>query len=1016
MYYYIATGYNANATSNACLLRTSSNQMLAVLHYDTLRFYNIQDKELIYDFSYSRKQNFALMLKVPFDDYDCLLLMAKDCSYYLVKVEDGEAITVFNGSLKKDFPKRGDNRFLGVHCRNKRYIALCLYNSIIDIMALTPTNIDGINSLIILIEHEHVIDMIDLSSSEKTSLGLLVRSVNGYNFCIYDITSSSETYEEVKADKVHRLSNKEQYKVIALNLNTFFTFSTETINLYEINGKLITNINLPEATIILCYTFIDSNTLLMATSKKKLYKVTVNSNRMKIDILGNIPYSSGIAHIKDNLIYVCSINNDNVLLKMDDCKVLELYENLACISDFIVQRGQMVACCNHLEYSEICVLKKGFALKKITSIPMQMVIDIWSIKNYLIIGLINEIRVFHLDSFTLSETINLPFLYTSRTLLMTQIKGNILQITTTSIRLYTPTFTLLQSEDLPIVHTIVDTSKNLLAICGKENQIHVYEVAEDLKLITTLNIAYEVSAMEFTDKDLVVATWESTLEVYDIKTDKKVIVKIEDKQIRSMVYKKGLLLCGTSDGYLIVYEGLEFQCCSVMGIKEVKLKRFGDEDTVALSDTATLITVNKGKINYLPFIESEKTVQAIEKLDSEIVLATSEELSVNVLCNKPLNCRYRIEQQYKFQARKIVCESFTNHLIILGDEDSYSKLFVFSGTTYKCVDTYSFPLGQMACSIMITNRLINDASENIILVGTVVDADSMKGELLTFVLRNDKLKILYKDNVQGYILALGQYKDYILCSVNAGILMYKVQSVLFSQKIEEFYLKRVHYVECVRCTLITFIQIYENILIAGDITSFLGVFVIKESKLQELSMHPKPYWANCGLFIGYNQCLVAVKNELCAVELDFKGRNVQILDSIKIDQDITQIQRGTFIDKKLKNVFELKTEIDKQLKAKGAGQLFVPGNELVYSTNFGAIGVIIGITEEAFIQLNKLQSLLIDQPMQRKGKKTFINGEVVQKFLKLPIDRAKEIYDKIESPKLTLQELFILLGQLILFH
>jgi hypothetical protein len=963
------------------------------------------------------------MLKVPFEDYDCLLLIGKDCSYYLVKVENDEAITMFNGDLKKDFPEREGSRFLGVHCRNKHYIALCLYNSIIDILVLTPTNIDGMNSFAILIEHEHVIDMADLSSSEGTFLGLLVRSANTFNLCVYKITRyrvvpSMIGYERVKAIVIHPLSGIEQYKVIAFNPNLFLTFSTETINLYKRNEQLSTSIKLPEAAITLCHTFINSNTLLIATSKRKLYEVTVNSDGVKVDILGDIPYSSGIAHIKDNLIYVCSVNDDNVLLRIDDCKVLERYENLACISDFTIQRNeegeQIVACCNHLEYSEICVLKKGYALKKIAVIPMQMVIDIWSIGNYLIVGLINETRVFLLDSFILKETNTLPFLYTSRTLLATQIKDSIVQVSNNSIRVYDKMFNLLQTENLSIVHAV--TSKNLLAVCGKENQIKIYEVAEDLKLMAILSINSEVSAMEFTEAEFVVATWESTLEVYDIKTGKKVILNVENTQVRSMIYKEGLLLCGTSDGYLIVYKAFEFQCCLVMGIKEVRLKKFGATDVVGLSDTATLITINKGKINYLPFIENGKTVQAIEKLGADIILATSEELSVNVLYNKPLNCRYRIEQQYKFQARKIACDTFTNHLIILGDEDSYSKLFVFSGTTYRCIDTYNFPLEQMACSMMITNGLINKARENIILVGTVIDTDNMKGELLTFVLRNDKLEILYKDNVQGCVLALGQYKDYILCSVNAGILMYKVQSVITEQKIVEFSLERVHYAECVRCTLITFMQINENIVIAGDITSFLGVFEIKGSKLQEMSMHPKPYWASCGFFIGDCQCLVAIKNELCAVLLDLEGRKVEVLDSIKLDQDITQIQRGTFVDKKLKNVFELKTEADKQLKVKGASQLFVPGNELVYSTNFGAIGVIIGITEEAFTQLNKLQSLLINQSMHKKERKTFISGEILQKFLRLPIDEAKEIYDKIESPKPTLKELFILLGQLMLFH
>eukprot|EP00826_Nyctotherus_ovalis_P065922 TRINITY_DN9710_c0_g1_i1.p1 TRINITY_DN9710_c0_g1~~TRINITY_DN9710_c0_g1_i1.p1 ORF type:complete len:696 (+),score=119.11 TRINITY_DN9710_c0_g1_i1:73-2160(+) len=678
---------------------------------------------------------------------------------------------------KKDFPERGDGKVIGIHCRNKQYVVLSLYSSIIDILALVAEDIDSMNSFIMLIEHEHVLDIADLSSPTRALIGFLVRSQTGFEFCTYELLSSMANYAQAKPLTTLELPQGNFHRVVALDPSSFLSFSTDRIYLHETRRKeFVATINFPEPAISLCYTFVENGKLLVGTSRSKLWTVLVQGEGMRVSVVGEIPYPSGIAHIGKEMVYVCSVNEDNVLLDTERRKILRQYENLACIADFALQKDgkgkQIVACCNHLKYSEICVLKKGFSLKKTTAIPMQMVVEIWNVSNYLIVGLINETRIFQLDSSSLSELIDLPFLYNSRTLLIAEFKGIITQVTESTVRVYSPVFALLQSRQpkaAPVVHAAA-SPLGLLSICEADNSIHVYAVGkEDFQLVITLgSIDCEVSAMAFTDKELVVSTWESTLDIYEIESSKQVSVKIEGSPIRSMVYCGGVLVCGNSDGHLAAYRvkeaKAELECCTVIGIKEVKLKKFPHYETpaiVALSDTATLITINKGKLRYLPFTETEESVQAIEQLGTEIVLATSQELSVNVVHSAPSNCRSQIEVHFKFQARKIVCDSYTGCMIILGDEGADSKLLVFSGATYKCIDSYSFPAGHMVCSIMITDGLIEGANENVILVGIAIDSESTKGKLVSFVIRNNKLKILSKNDVNGFALALAQYKNYI---------------------------------------------------------------------------------------------------------------------------------------------------------------------------------------------------------------------------------------------------------------
>ena len=54
----------------------------------------------------------------------------------------------------------------------------------------------------------------------------------------------------------------------------------------------------------------------------------------------------------------------------------------------------------------------------------------------------------------------------------------------------------------------------------------------------------------------------------------------------------------------------------------------------------------------------------------------------------------------------------------------------------------------------------------------------------------------------------------------------------------------------------------------------------------------------------------------------------------------------------------------------------------------------------------------MEEKITKNKGKLFINGDLIEKFVKLPISQIKKIYEKIKAPKPTLQELLIFIGQL----
>eukprot|EP01022_Parablepharisma_sp_SALTPOND_P022125 TRINITY_DN4440_c0_g1_i1.p1 TRINITY_DN4440_c0_g1~~TRINITY_DN4440_c0_g1_i1.p1 ORF type:complete len:1275 (+),score=108.07 TRINITY_DN4440_c0_g1_i1:67-3825(+) len=1049
MYYYVGTGYRASGTSGSISVRPTDSvneNLLVVQYFDSLKFYQISiDLSLHIAYSYDRFELFELLVKLPLPSSDYVLALTKENEGYLLVPSKDSVATLAKWKFNLDFGKKPDIGPTGFCTRNTKCVVLNLYKGVLHILPMD--SIEFMNAFTVWIKHEDVLDIADLSSTEETLIGILYKTHNGIKLVVYELSLERKEIFPPKPLWKLLLSDPNVHKAIALNPSTLLFISVDKVYFYHtFKGTPLFTLPLPEPAIVLCSTVVDPLTLLIGTSKRRLYKLSVTENSLKICLLGDIPYPSGLSCVAPNLVYVCSLVSNSALYSINQRGTIELlseHNNLGCIEDFCIpnaDNNKILACCNHLEYSELNVLGKGLSLQKLLAVPMCAVHDIWTVGEFMAVGLINETKLFRFvdKTSTLAETIEDNFNHKCRTLLVGKLGPFIAQITDEEARVYSANFAVVHRiipNVLPVLHGAASPCGEKIAICENNNSVHVYGFAED-KIMEVFNGSFgEVSAVAVTFNRIAVATWDNLLHVCSFKGESKDLLRTEGMLVRSMEFAvdsgKELLLCGTSDGYLAAYgfttpeQRLYLESYTVIGAKEVKVRPFPLYNTpafVALSDTPIFITHNATE--YHPFLECNKEIVSVAlwKLGTSpvVISADCDELSVHA-ANLPLNRKVIAKQLPKMQARKIACDNLSNVIYVLGERKSEcDELLAFCGNTYELIDIQKFPAGEMAFSVFPMKTLIMGATENVVLVGVATEFGTKEGKILSFVIRNRRLHLISQTHTKGAVLALTQYKAAILGTVNAGISLYQTSSEIDSTgKILAFMLYRISFAESIRCALLTFIEIRGDLIIAGDIGTFINVFVVNKNEIKEVEIHSKPFWSHCGVFVNESNVLLATEKKLYSARLCKEQNRLKITGIFDLKQKVTKLQKGTFVNKRIKEAFQLKAGVDKQVSVKNKIFTLMPEDGLetiIYSTAFGSIGTVISIPEDSFKILHKLEEVMRKEKEIAGECDSFIDGDLVEKFLKLPLENKQKMYGKVEGPKPELSDILIFIKQLMLLH
>ncbi len=212
-----------------------------------------------------------------------------------------------------------------------------------------------------------------------------------------------------------------------------------------------------------------------------------------------------------------------------------------------------------------------------------------------------------------------------------------------------------------------------------------------------------------------------------------------------------------------------------------------------------------------------------------------------------------------------------------------------------------------------------------------------EGRLLAFAMNNNQLEIVAEINIAGCPYASAYFKDdMIVSTVGNKIIIYRLSSFQFTEVTRKF-----------GQILPLFLKIENNFIVIGDLMKSLNVLEFKDNMLYEYGRDYHSSWITAleswshNVHIAaenYNNLIVTSK-----LEASFIGDipRLEVTASFHLGEFINKMVKGSLIN-----------------DASASTKPFQ--DTLVYGTVSGALGIILSLDKQLFLDLKKLENSLED--------------------------------------------------------
>eukprot|EP00826_Nyctotherus_ovalis_P003393 TRINITY_DN10690_c0_g1_i5.p1 TRINITY_DN10690_c0_g1~~TRINITY_DN10690_c0_g1_i5.p1 ORF type:complete len:425 (+),score=108.20 TRINITY_DN10690_c0_g1_i5:73-1347(+) len=406
---------------------------------------------------------------------------------------------------------------------------------------------------------------------------------------------------------------------------------------------------------------------------------------------------------------------------------------------------------SHICSSSVYVLGKGISVHKLAAVPLTQMADMWTLNcdigHFLIAAFISETRVFYWDkaSNEISEVELGGIIKKQRTILCGIVDRCFVQITKEGINasIQGEKFSRAISQysaSHAILHAAINSK--LIVVSEHNNTIKVLELPmKELNVLLTIATQNEISALSLSDNFLAFSSWDNMLQVFSIDDKFKEVVKMKveaEAAVRAIEFcsfeaDKGLLFCGTADGFLISFELRTEDFLSTckyvsLGTQHVKLKKLllGDlQVIVGCSETATLIHYFNGMVQYSPInlegvidVAAFNVPQAIPAsgtpskggnslVNDVLLIATREKLIVGIVDEIQHISSARIGLA-ELQVRKVAYDDRLGTIVVVADSESSAnvrgQVMTFNITTYSQEAVYQLEAQESGCSLALVRR------------------------------------------------------------------------------------------------------------------------------------------------------------------------------------------------------------------------------------------------------------------------------------------------------------------------
>ncbi|WBW74022.1 Cul4-RING E3 complex WD repeat protein subunit Ddb1 [Schizosaccharomyces osmophilus] len=595
--------------------------------------------------------------------------------------------------------------------------------------------------------------------------------------------------------------------------------------------------------------------------------------KMDLEKLGESSIASCLVSLPQNKVFLGSHYGDSAVLQLDNpglanqglnVQTLQVFSNIAPISDFIVEHGSsgssIITCSGAYKDGSIRVLKNSVSIQDIGIIEMESIKEVFSVSfqadydNYIIISFPSETRVLYVSSegeFSLCNDLSCD----SSTLSIGVVDEGkqILQITASDVRLFDGNKVISWSP-----HANINSGniyKNLICVALTGGTVIFLHMLEE---IARYQCNTEISCLDFLDDSTCfLGLWSCSvlgLKIGQGITQELCQYKLKDvpRSLACFSFSNQLndfLYLSTNDGQFLQY------CFGKKGFLDAlpKVIRLGNTPVslksltlnekrtlVSIAETQQFIHMESNKLIFNPF--PSKEIVSITRfchpaLNTTLVYCTGSKLIMASL-GAIQGLTIQTIPVEGFPRR--ICASEKHYFVLcmqledaLGNQEQSlkSSLRVFDKLTLEEICHFVFDTNEMVESIVYLE------TNSSVVVGTGYnhpDQDAPdSGRLLMFTVDKNNLDLVTTYKVQGSVNTLKSYNGLIIAGINATVSAFVVREGGF------------HVEGCLRTPTYTIdLCIDDSDIVVGDLMKSISVMNFSESQLSELARDYKPIWVS----------------------------------------------------------------------------------------------------------------------------------------------------------------------------
>jgi len=289
-------------------------------------------------------------------------------------------------------------------------------------------------------------------------------------------------------------------------------------------------------------------------------------------------------------------------------------------------------------------------------------------------------------------------------------------------------------------------------------------------------------------------------------------------------------------------------------------------------------------------------------------------------------------------------------------------------------------------------------------------------------------------------MGLSQFREMLVSSITHTVTLFGLKiKARPNGIIDSVELKQIASHKSDKNTFTSCLDANDKNIVIGDLITSISVYTGNDKNLEEIAYHPYQLWTSAVHVVDNENILVGVENDLYAYQITSGQKIIEPKDAVHIGQRINRFGKGSLVMQQVKTKYAQQAELVSQLPKTSQLLSIMPSEipTIIYATGCGSIGIIGMIPEQTFKYLEALKDSMINNlsylgDMNYKELKNgsvsrtkarafsgkyFIDGDLVETFLRMDKKLAEEIYSVIHySPKPSLRDTFILLRQLALMH